>query len=169
MTYITLLIVEVKMKKIILQICVISAIMICTHVNSQDWTKTPKHYLKLVDNFRPNPQRIDLSSGGSIPPAAYDRTGKKCRGYVTEAPQVDVYYQADNTNSRNLTFEVLSQADTTLLTTGPEGGWDCQDDTEGGLNPKIIYKNAKTGLYSVWVGTYSRSDRFRPATLQFSD
>jgi hypothetical protein len=53
-----------------------------------------------------------------------------------------------------LTFRVNSSADTTLVISGPDRRWSCNDDTGGSLNPGVTYRTPQSGQYDVWVGVF---------------
>ncbi len=130
--------------------------------SSQDITAEPNFgSLSLDERFRPDPQTVSVTSGGSV-----EILISGCRyGYVSSAPDVDVYY----TTSRDshLYFYVVGDGDTTLLVNTPSGDWVCDDDSYGDDDPIVVMRYAPGGLYNVWVGSYS-SD-FHDATLFVSE
>jgi hypothetical protein len=52
---------------------------------------------------------------------------------------------------------VRSDEDTTLLINRPDATWICDDDSLGDSNPSVTIRDAASGLYNIWVGTYSDS------------
>ena len=149
-------------------ILVAALLMMATSAYSQDWRLNPDNYIKLSQtNFDPNPYSFYVDASGPDKVTVSNREGEQCLGYVTLQPQVDVYYENDAQGSRTLKFDVTSSTDTVLLVTGPDGDFDCIDDAKG-RDPSLSYSNATTGLYSIWVGTYSKSDRVHRAYFTVS-
>lgn len=133
-----------------------------TLVFAQDITAEPNYgALSLEEGFYPDPQVVDVTSGGSIsvniPDCAF--------GYVSNAPDVDLYY--DTSGNSDLFFYVEGAGDTTLLINTPSGDWVCDDDSGPGTNPSIQMRYAQSGLYNVWVGSYS--DEYTTASLYISE
>ena len=117
--------------------------------------------VRLDGGFLPDPHRLQLTAGGStrvsVSGCAY--------GFVADAPDVDLYYSGNG--QRTLYFYATSDEDTTLLINLPDGSWVCNDDGLGGRNPLVVIRNAPSGLYDIWVGTYG-STMVR-ATLNISE
>lgn len=104
-------------------------------------------------------------TGGSVPASQVaggttTATGP-CVGYVDSKPAHTVVL---NSFFRNLSIEVASPADTTLVVKGPGGTW-CNDDSEG-KNPGITGQWLE-GSYNLWVGTYQK-DQYTPYTVRIS-
>ena len=128
----------------------------------QDITAEPTYgSLALEEGFYPDPQYVDVTSGGSI---AVGIPGCDF-GFVAETPDVDLYYTT--TGESDLYFYVEGEGDTTLLINTPTGDWVCDDDGGPGTNPSVRMRFAPEGLYNVWVGSYS--DEFTDATLYISE
>lgn len=104
--------------------------------------------VSLDAGFRPDPHIVSLRAGGSLEVDV----GSCTYGYVADAPDVDFYYDANNT--AQLYFYVESDDDTTLLINRPDGSWVCDDDGHEGLNPLVHLAKPAGGLYNIWVGTY---------------
>lgn len=131
---------------------------------AQDWQASPTYgSVQLTTGFTPDPYQVNLTAGGSIDVSR--SLGGSCRGFVANAPDFDLYYQAGNTFP--LAISVTSNSDTTLVINGPDGRWYCDDDSGGGLNPSVVFNNPGTGLYDIWVGTYGTN--LAPATLAISE
>jgi hypothetical protein len=129
---------------------------------AQDWRLPPTYgTVTLSAGFLPDPHVTNLQSGGSIDAA---RLGGECRGFVANAPDVDLRYTSGN---YNLTISVVSDADTTLVINGPDGRWYCNDDANG-LNPSITFTGPRSGLYDIYVGTYGNSS-LQPAQLLITE
>lgn len=131
---------------------------------AQNYSLNPAYgTLNLSANFRPDPQVVDVRSGGTINAQTLD---PQCRGFVGDAPTVRVNYQA---GQYQLMFSTDSATDTTLVINGPDGRWYCDDDGgNNGLNALIQFNPPQSGQYDVWVGTYS-SAQLAPAQLYISE
>lgn len=99
---------------------------------------------------------IEVTAAGSLlNPVA----GPTCAGFVgaraTAAVQVagaGVRFTAES-----------SDDDLVMVVRTPDGGWLCSDDAEGQSNPLVDVRGS--GLYEVWVGTFSRRPNGARATL----
>lgn len=129
--------------------------------SAQDWTASPNYgSVNLTTGFQPDPYFINLTAGGSID---VSRTlGGSCRGFVTSAPDFDLYFTGGS--NLPLAISVTSSSDTTLVINGPNGTWYCDDDSGNGLNPSIVFNYPQSGLYDIWVGTYGST----PASAQLA-
>ena len=133
---------------------------------AQDYNAAPNYGTRrLVTGFLPDPKVVAVRAGGNID--ANDAVGSHCRGFITNRPDVRVYYQAGNTYP--LILSVDSREDTTLVVNGPDGRWYCDDDSGNrGMNPSIRFRRPMSGRYEVWVGTY-RAGPSAPARLHISE
>lgn len=114
----------------------------------------------LDGNFTPDPHTLSLSAGGGV-----DVDVSGCGyGYVANAPDYNLTYTGSGSA---LSFYVRSDEDTTLLINRPDASWICDDDSLGDSNPVVTIPNAPSGLYNIWVGTYSDSG-LTSATLYIS-
>ncbi|KPP80819.1 MAG: hypothetical protein HLUCCA04_11670 [Oceanicaulis sp. HLUCCA04] len=129
-----------------------------------DWS-LPATYetVSLNGGFTPDPYRVRLQSGGPV--SASETVSSNCRGYIAEAPDVRLNFQP---GSLPLILSVASDADTTLVINGPDGGWYCDDDGGVGTNPSIRWDQPMSGQYDIWVGTYG-SQSLREAVLVISE
>lgn len=96
--------------------------------------------------FTPDPHTSSITAGGSI---AVDISG--CNGTVADAPDLNLTWSG---GSSTLYIYSTSGEDTTLLVNLPDGSWACDDDSLGDRNPLVIVRNAPSGLYNIWSGTY---------------
>ncbi|MGZ8336084.1 MAG: hypothetical protein ACXWU1_05420, partial [Allosphingosinicella sp.] len=120
--------------------------------------------IELRAGFTPDPHVISLQSGGNID--AQTISGS-CRGFITNAPDVRLDYQAGSTLP--LILSVGSSADTTLIVNAPDGSWYCDDDSgNGGLNPSLRFTRPLSGRYEIWVGTYGAAS-LEKAELKISE
>ncbi len=133
---------------------------------AQDFNAQPNYgTINLNAGFMPDPQVINLQSGGNID--AQRAVSSSCRGFISNAPDVRLNYQAGN--SLPLIISVASAADTTLVVNAPDGTWYCSDD-EGvnGMNPMVRFNRPQSGRYEIWVGTYGNAS-LQPAQLHISE
>lgn len=117
--------------------------------------------VNLRAGFTPDPFTKEMLAGGSVQASAV-KSG--CEGLVSAAPDLQVNYRA---GSADLTFKNTSDEDTTLLISGPNGRWYCDDDSGGALDPLITITSPQSGRYSVWVGTYG--DQMAQSTLKITE
>lgn len=115
--------------------------------------------------FTPDPFRLELLAGGDINAREALSGEPGCIGWVTASPDYELTYQAGDVF--DLYISAGSSADTTLIVNAPDGSWRCNDDAWG-LNPGIVFDNPQSGVYDIWVGTYSRTEP-REATLFISE
>ena len=93
---------------------------------------------------------MELAAGGDNP--ASSELGAECTGNVTSSqPDVVLTYTAGSDYGLSLYAE--SDSDTTLIVLAP-GGWQCDDDSYGDLNPNIRLDSPQSGDYLIWIGTY---------------
>lgn len=77
--------------------------------------------------------------------------GPQCAGYITmERP--DIVISVDDGLPQMMIY-MVSQADGTLVVSGPDGRLHCNDDFEG-LHPGLVFENPQPGDYAVFAGTY---------------
>lgn len=88
-----------------------------------------------------------------------------CVGYVSNAPDLEV--NVVDGAVLPLNFYAVSDTDTILLINDPNGNWHCNDDfgDGSGINPGIEFPEPQSGVYDVWVGTYSDDSGSDSATL----
>ena len=104
----------------------------------------------LRSGFTPDPHNVEMTAGGSIQASTVDSS---CTGYISSAPDYEVTYR--DAGSFPLTFTFLAKGDTTLVINGPDGSWYCDDDSAGGNNPRVVFRDAMDGVYDIWVGSYN--------------
>ena len=145
-------------------LAVIAVLGLSTTAVAQDISGTPTFgSVELSTGFTPDPHSVSMAAGGST--AVSSDLGANCAGYITDAPDLDLTYNAGDTFPLNI--YVVSEADTTLVVNLPDGTWICNDDAEG-LNPAINLASPASGLYNIWVGNYDGTDT-PPATLNISE
>jgi hypothetical protein len=105
--------------------------------------------VQLGAGFAPDPHQVSLTGGGDL-----DLSVGDCSyGYVSQAPSYELTYSGSG--NTDLHFYVRADDDTTLLINTPNGSWVCDDDSLGDSNPQITVTDAPSGVYDIWVGTYS--------------
>ena len=131
---------------------------------AQDTNATPNYaQTSLTSGFTPDPQVVNLRSGGSINAS---NIRSYCSGYITNSPDYRLNF---NAGSLPLIISVTSGSDTTLIVNAPDGQWYCDDDGgENGLNPAIRFDKVMSGRYEIWVGTYGSNSQ-QNAQLQISE
>lgn len=117
--------------------------------------------VSLTSGFTPDPYTVNLTAGGPIQ-ASTTATG--CVGTIARAPDFELTYTAGR---YPLTFHTVSSSDTTLVINGPDGRWYCDDDSYGNSNAEMRFPSPTSGVYDVWVGSYSGT--MVAATLQITE
>lgn len=107
--------------------------------------------VSLRAGFRPDPHRVALTAGGTIPAST---VSSSCEGLIAAAPDYEITYDA---GSLPLVIRTESSDDTTLVVNGPDGEWYCDDDNGGGTNAQVYFAKPQSGVYDIWVGVYSGS------------
>ena len=148
-----------KMKKI-LATCVLAAALMGPAVAQNAGLDPNYGTLNLNAGFTPDPRSVSVTAGGSVDGNALPGA---CTGMISDAPDVRVNYSA---GGFPLAFRTRSSGDTTLLITGPDGRWYCDDDSGGGTNAQVVFSNPASGQYDVWVGHLSGSSS---ATVQVTE
>lgn len=110
----------------------------------------------LNGGFLPDPYERSVTAGGtvSISDAVGGQASGTCRGYTTTEPTLELTYNGGS----NLFIYTDGDADTTLAINGPDGRWHCSDD-EIGTDAGLAFYGGQSGVYDIYVGTYSRGDR----------
>jgi hypothetical protein len=124
---------------------------------AQDFSLDPTYgTLNLRAGFRPDPQTVNVMSGGGGQGTVDASTlGSPCVGIISHAPVVRLNYTA---GQYQLMISADSSADTTLVINGPDGRWYCDDDGgNNGLNPAITFQNPGSGQYDIYIGTYGQN------------
>lgn len=108
--------------------------------------------VNLSAGFVPDPHRVRINSGGTIPAS---NVSDNCMGSIGVAPDYQVFYEAGR---ERLTFKVTGKIDSTLLISTPNGNWVCDDDSGGNENPRLSFKAPQSGRYDIWVGDFRGND-----------
>jgi hypothetical protein len=105
---------------------------------------------------------VQVTAGGTTPTPA---TGPGCVGYLTPAqPDVRMTYEA--WRLAPMEIYATSDTDTVLIIRQPGGSWVCNDDSDG-RNPMVRLDSPRSGVYNIWVATYSSGTA--QATLGFRE
>lgn len=122
--------------------------------------------LELTSGAFDDPVLVDVEAGGSV---NMQRRQSSCGGFVSERPDVRVFYNAGEQGAAPLVFSLSSAADTTLVINGPDGLWYCDDDGGArGFNPMVSFENAPSGQYDIWAGVYAEENVRHAARLGVS-
>lgn len=122
--------------------------------------------LDLESGFIPDPQEIEVVSGGTVDVASLD-LGSDCTGYATAAPDFRINWSGDATNLR-IFFVSDEGEDATLVINDATANWHCNDDHGAGLDPLVDIESPPEGQFDVWVGSYS-SGEFIVGTLYITE
>lgn len=120
--------------------------------------------LHLQPGFTPDPALVSLLAGGGLDASARFQS---CRGYITETPDLRLFWDGTRKGGPTLKISAISNADTTLVINGPDGQWYCDDDAGEDSNP-MLELTPQVGRYEIWVGVYSQGDS-RRAVLSISE
>lgn len=105
--------------------------------------------IELQTGFTPDPHESTLAAGGR-----FDLTTVGYSGFVASPPDINLSYTAGDTYDLIIKVRGNSGEDTVLLINTPDGQWHFNDDYEN-LDPGIEFPNPQTGVYNIWIGTYS--------------
>lgn len=103
---------------------------------------------------------LELTAGG-------DTTSAQCVGYLPEVRQLIIDYEPVPGVDEIRVF-AESDTDTTLWVSINDADHRCDDDSYGNSDPIVVFRDAASGQYSIWVGTYSE-DQNATATLYISE
>jgi hypothetical protein len=119
----------------------------------------------LESGFLPDPQVIDLVSGGEIGVEALN-LGPDCGGYATSAADLRLNLTGGSDQLR-IFFVAEGGEDATLVINDPYGNWHCSDDFSG-WDPMVELEGAEDGQYDIWVGSYA-ADEYIAGTLYITE
>ncbi len=117
----------------------------------------------LNGGFLPDPYQMTVTAGGpvSVSNAISNAVGY-CNGNTTRAATLELRYSG----SSDLHIYTAGSGDTTLAINGPDGTWYCNDDADG-LNAGISFPAGSSGVYDIYVGTFSQGTQ--QTTLRISE
>ena len=121
--------------------------------------------VELSGNFGPEPYVVSLTAGGFNDAGAISA---ECVGYISEAPSFELEF---NNPLAPIAIFVISSADATIVINDPADQWHCNDDflEDGDTTPGINFEYPMSGIYDIWVGTYSADENWNPAELYLID
>lgn len=120
-------------------------------VHAQDAGLNPNAgQVTLSSGFTPDPFTVQVLAGGN---QDGNRLPGACTGWISDAPDFRVTYRAGRLP---LAFQTVSGTDTTLVINDPNGNWACDDDSFGDGDAQVVFRRPASGVYDVWVGTFSR-------------
>jgi len=123
----------------------------------------------LRGGFTPDPAEIAVTAGGPIDvaQAVQGETVAEgyCTGFVTREPTLELTFEA---GALPLYISAVSDADTTLAVNTPDGAWFCNDD-DLGLNPGLRFSDPQSGVYDIYLGTFSAGSAGADAVLLISE
>lgn len=124
---------------------------------AQNWQGDPNYgNVHLASGFTPDPYNVQVVAGGAIDSRA--ALGAACPGFIANNPDFDLYWTAGS-GSLPLVISADSTTDTTLVVRTPGGQWLCEDDGgHNGMNPGLRIDHPASGVYDIWVGTYSQGN-----------
>lgn len=124
--------------------------------------------ISLDAGFLPDPHDARVQAGGQVEARQAIENANVASGYctgnITREPTYELTYEA---GTFPLYISTDSDSDTTLAINGPDGAWFCDDDSGEGLNSLIEFENPMSGVYDIYVGTFSQGTA--PATLLISE
>lgn len=124
-----------------------------SRASSPSATEEPEargHPVSLDSGFSPDPHNLTVTAGG--PDIIPGDLGENCLGYTQlDTANVRLEYAA---GSFPLHIYAVSEADTALAVMAPDGEYYCNDD-HSGLDPAVEFRDPQSGLYRIWVTTYS--------------
>lgn len=119
--------------------------------------------LNLTAGFTPDPQVVELMSGGDNNISA---VASGCVGWAASAPDVRLNYEA---GGFPLAFLATGEGDVALAVNLPDGSWVCDDDSGGDLDPLVVLSSPQSGQYDIFVTTVSESPENLPAVLAITE
>ncbi len=140
---------ELATKSIIALGAFFAAALVASGAFAQDLS-APATYgrTSLSAGFTPDPTVVSIVTGGN----SVQVTQPGCTGWILNAPDYELTYEA---GSWPLNIYFKGDGDTTILINGPDGSWHCNDDANG-FNPHVSFPTPMSGVYDIWVGTYSQ-------------
>lgn len=148
----------------IIHLALFTVLVFAPGAAAQDWRVQPNYgTVNLRSGFTPDPYVLNLRAGGFVDVGA---NIQGCLGYITRAPDFRFNYYAAG---YPLTVATESAADTTLVISGPNTQWYCNDDSGGGQNARLTFTNPPSGQYDVWVGLKGQPNEEAPARLSISE
>lgn len=116
----------------------------------------------LRSGFEPDPHSVTLTAGGGVEAST---VSSDCVGMIAQRADFTLRYR--DAGDLPLIISAASEGDATLAIRAPDGQWYCDDDSGGGLNPRVRFATPRNGRYQIWVGTFGEEPT--PAVLSISE
>ena len=96
--------------RILAAVAAAAVVLTAGAASAQNWQPRPRTaHIQLAAGFTPDPYDVNMTAGGRI--NASDTLGNACPGFIANAPDYDLVWQAGNTR-RPLVISVNSQTPT---------------------------------------------------------
>lgn len=106
--------------------------------------------LDLAAGFPLDPFFVSVNGGGDVDASTFDAS---CTGYINEDPTMTVNWTGSVPFLKSF---VYSDHDPVLVIEQPDGTFLCNDDANALLlDPVLQLTEPITGVYNIWVGSYS--------------
>lgn len=134
-----------KMKKLVANLLVSLAILSVPGVSQAQ-------PITVVRQFRPDPMRLEGTTGGTVSLEELAGGGRGCRGFARREPNFVLNLSANFPLLDILAFTTDINADPTMLLMGDNGIVVCADNEHAGRNPQIAMRLPQ-GTYRIWIGS----------------
>lgn len=121
----------------------------------------------LSRNFRPDPIRMEGTTGGNVSLASLAGIDAKCRGFAGSQPNHVIELTANFPMLDILAYTGNVNTDLTMLVKGSNGVVVCADDEYQRRNPQLS-RRLPQGTYQIWVGN-SEQNKSAPYSLTLSE
>nr|WP_256473602.1 serine protease [Aliidiomarina quisquiliarum] len=114
--------------------------------------------LKLASGFAVEQGKVEISGGGLVNLFSFNLF--PCVGFTASAPDLKLHWAGSN-SPLFMHFQATREGDDpSLIIAAPNGQLYCNDDADmNSVNPAMAFKNAPTGIYSIWIGSYNGNKR----------
>jgi hypothetical protein len=139
----------------------------CTYEDVMlDSTRPAGDEVGLISGYNPDPHLVGITSGGAVD-VGY--LGTPCWGFAASNPDYRVNFTASSSLMLLRFYWVaLFGGDATMIVKAPDGSYSCDDDSWGTNNPTIDFVNPVSGIYDVWIGSFSEGES-APGTLAVTE
>lgn len=152
------------MKPMFLMVAAAAALCVTLPAQAQVNTGQSGAYgqVTLTSGFQPDPHSVTLTAGGDVEASS---VSADCVGMIARRADFTLRYR--EAGDLPLIISASSEGDATLAIRAPDGRWYCDDDSGGGLNPRVRFEAPRNGRYQIWVGTFGEEPT--PAVLSISE
>lgn len=116
----------------------------------------PSGPLELASGFTPAPFTTEVRSGGTVRLRNIGRRG--CAGWADTDPDLVLTFTAGASPRDLYVYIAGASGDMTMAIEPPQGRFLCNDDNDG-LAPGIRIRDAISGQYRIWIGSYHGNER----------